>query len=135
MSKRRRSFAASTGAVLVAAGLAAVLGHGSAAAAPAASAAKCAKPTKTTVSVTLFEYGYTLKPASVHCGTVTFKQKNTGAIPHNFDIQGVKAGKLLNHNQTSSFTVKLMKTGKFSYLCDVLGHASLGMVGNLTVKG
>jgi plastocyanin len=102
-------------------------------AASAASAAGCLHPKTTTVKVTEFEYGFKLSPLPVHCGTVTFVQKNTGSLAHNFDIQGVRAGKLLSTGQSSKFTVKL-KAKKYPYQCDVLGHASLGMIGTLKVK-
>jgi uncharacterized cupredoxin-like copper-binding protein len=112
----------------------ALLDTGAASAKPAASAAaKCLHPKKSVVSVKEYEYGFTLTPKSPVCGTITFKMKNAGGLSHNFDITGVKAGKLLSPGTSASFTVT-MKPGKYPYLCDVLGHASLGMVGTLVVK-
>jgi plastocyanin len=102
-------------------------------AASAASAAGCLHPKTTTVKVTEYEYGFKLSPLPVHCGTVTFVQKNIGSLAHNFDLQGVRAGKLLSPHQSAKFTVKL-KAKTYTYQCDVLGHASLGMVGTLKVK-
>jgi uncharacterized cupredoxin-like copper-binding protein len=133
-NKKRFTVVASIVAALAAILTVALLDTGAASAKPAAStAAKCLHPKKTTVTVKLYEYGFTLSPKSPVCGTVTFKQKNIGGLSHNFDITGVKAGKLLNPGQSTSFKVTL-KPGKYPYLCDVLGHASLGMVGTLTVK-
>jgi len=81
----------------------------------------------------MFEMGFQLKPASVPCGKVTFKEKNTGAISHNFHIEGFKGGKLLGAG--SAYTqVLTLKPGRFSYVCDVLGHAQAGMSGTLKVK-
>jgi plastocyanin len=102
-------------------------------AASAASAATCLHPKTTTVKVTEYEYGFRLSPLPIHCGTVTFVQRNIGSIAHNFDLQGVRAGKLLNPHASAKFKVKL-KAQKYSYQCDVLGHASLGMVGSIKVK-
>lgn len=133
-NKKRLTVAASIAALTAVISTVAILGVGAASAAPSGStAAKCLHPKKSTVTVKMFEYGFTLSPKSPACGTVTFKETNIGALGHNFDITGVKAGKLLNSHQSSSFTVKL-NPGKYPYLCDVLGHASLGMVGTLTVK-
>jgi len=101
--------------------------------ASAASAAKCAHPKKTTVKVDMFEMGFQLKPAAVPCGKVTFKEKNTGAISHNFHIEGFKPGKLIPAGGTST-QVLTVKPGKLSYVCDVLGHAQAGMSGSLKVK-
>jgi len=101
--------------------------------ASAATAAKCAHPKKTTVKVDMFEMGFTLKPAAIPCGKVTFKEKNSGAIQHNFHIEGFKPGKLLPAGGTVT-QVLTLKPGKYSYQCDVLGHAQAGMAGSLKVK-
>lgn len=123
--------------VAAAATFASVFGYGTASATRVSAAStaigKCAHPKTTTVKVSMFEYGFTLSPKTAQCGTITFKQKNDGHIGHNFDITGHRAGKLLQAGGKTSFTVKLLP-GKYPYLCDVLGHASLGMLGTLTVK-
>jgi plastocyanin len=129
-SKKNSIAAASLAAASAAIAAAALFGTS---AASAASAAGCLHPKTTTVKVSEYEYGFKLSPLPVHCGTVTFVQKNIGSIAHNFDLQGVRAGKLLNAKQSAKFTVKL-KAKKYSYQCDVLGHASLGMVGSIKVK-
>lgn len=95
---------------------------------------KCLHPKTSIVTVKEYEYGFKIVPAIPHCGTVTFKQSNIGSLSHNFDIQGIKAGKLISPHKSTSFTIKALRPGKFQYLCDVLGHASLGMTGTLTVK-
>jgi plastocyanin len=132
-NKKRFAVATLVAALSVAVVTVALLGTGAASAAPTAAAKKCLHPKKSTVTVKEFEYGFTLSPKTPVCGTITFKQTNTGSLSHNFDITGVKAGKLLNSHTSAKFTVT-MKPGKYPYLCDVLGHASLGMVGTLTVK-
>ena len=131
MPRKKNAIVAALLAVVSAAIVAASLFGTSAAS--AASAAGCLHPKTTTVKVTEFEYGFKLSPLPVHCGTVTFVQKNTGSLAHNFDLQGVRAGKLLSTGQSSKFTVKL-KAKSYPYQCDVLGHASLGMIGTLKVK-
>src|ERR1700743_3000471 len=75
----------------------------------AASAAskKCMHPTKSVVTVKEYEYGFTLTPKVAHCGTITFKQKNTGSLSHNFDLTNVKAGKLIGPHKTTAFTAKV----------------------------
>jgi uncharacterized cupredoxin-like copper-binding protein len=134
MPNRQRSIVAAVVAAAAATAVVALIGTGVASAARATSAVKCAHPTKKiTVTVSEFEYGFTLKPASPVCGKITFKETNIGSIPHNFDIQGVKAGALLAPSAHGSFTVSV-KPGKYQYLCDVLGHSSLGMIGTLVVK-
>jgi uncharacterized cupredoxin-like copper-binding protein len=133
LPNKKRSLLAASLAVATAAIVTAALFGTSVASASSTAGKKCLHPKKSVVTVKEFEYGFTLSPRIAQCGTVTFKQSNTGALPHNFDLQGVKAGKLINPHATSSFTVTLTPK-KYNYLCDVLGHASLGMVGTLTVK-
>jgi plastocyanin len=133
MRNRKRTTAAGVMvAMAVAAIAAAAFGYVSSAGAASQAMARCKVPKKTVVTVKEYEYGFTLIPKTPHCGTVTFKQKNTGSTTHNFDITGVKSGKLIPSGQSTSFTIKI-GPGKFQYICDVIGHAQLGMVGNMKV--
>ena len=86
----------------------------------------------TTVQVGMFEYGYNLSQSSVPSGQVTFVIRNNGSEVHNFSVQGVKAGAILNPGQTETYTVGL-PAARFSYVCDVPFHIDRGMLGSLTV--
>ena len=86
----------------------------------------------TTVQVGMFEYGYNLSQGSVPSGQVTFVIRNNGSEVHNFSVQGVKVGALLNPGQTETYTVGL-PAARFSYVCDVPFHIDRGMLGSLTV--
>jgi uncharacterized cupredoxin-like copper-binding protein len=86
----------------------------------------------TTVQVGMFEYGYNLSQQSVPSGQVTFVIKNNGSEVHNFTVQGVKVGALLNPGATETYTVALPARG-YNYVCDVPFHIDRGMLGNLTV--
>ena len=88
----------------------------------------------TTVQVGMFEYGYNLSQQSVPSGQVTFVIKNNGNEIHNFTVQGVKVGTLLNPGQSETYTVGL-PAARFSYVCDVPFHIDRGMLGSLTVTG
>jgi nitrite reductase (NO-forming) len=85
-----------------------------------------------TVKVSEFEYGFTLSPSSIPSGNVTFVMTNTGTTTHNFDISGVKAGPFLDPGKSATMTVNLQAGRRYSYLCDVPGHAALGMNGTFT---
>jgi nitrite reductase (NO-forming) len=85
-----------------------------------------------TVQVSMFEYGFTFSPATIPSGNVTFVLTDTGTVTHNLDIQGVKAGPFLNPGQSASITVNLQAGHVYAYLCDVPGHAELGMKGSFT---
>jgi uncharacterized cupredoxin-like copper-binding protein len=88
--------------------------------------------TKATVTVTAKEFKFTLSTKSVKAGSVTFKVKNAGKLPHDFKISGKKTP-MIAPGKTASITVKLTKGSK-AYLCTVPGHAPAGMKGSLKVS-
>jgi uncharacterized cupredoxin-like copper-binding protein len=88
-----------------------------------------------TVQVSLFEYGFSFSPSTIPSGNVTFVMTDTGSVTHNLDIQGVQVGPFLNPGQSASITVNLQAGHVYTYLCDVPGHAQLGMTGSFTPSG
>lgn len=101
-----------------------------------ATAATSVTPAKNvTVNMTDFHFklitnGHPIK----HGIAVTFKVVNKGAALHNFDIQRVKASKLIGPGKTTYIKVTFKKAGRYPYLCDVPRHAELGMAGTLVVR-
>ena len=61
----------------------------------------------TTVQVGMFEYRFDLSQSTMPSGQVTFVITNKGQQVHNFDILGVKVGKLLSPGQSETWTVAL----------------------------
>ena len=84
-----------------------------------------------TVTTTMKEFKFIFSPKTAKKGSVTFKLKNTGKLPHDLKIAGKKS-KLIAPGKSGVFTVTL-KAGKLAYLCTVPGHAAGGMKGTLTV--
>jgi plastocyanin len=80
----------------------------------------------------MFEYRFDLSQTTVPSGQVTFVITNKGNEPHNFSINGVKAGTILSPGGTETYTVGL-PPGGYTYVCDVPFHADRGMTGFLTV--
>jgi uncharacterized cupredoxin-like copper-binding protein len=99
---------------------------------PAATAKPCANPVSTTITVDEFDFGFRLSPSTAPCGTITFRQSNSGQAVHDFVIPGVARGDRINPGQTTSMTATV-GPGGFQYLCTVEGHDTLGMVGTLNV--
>jgi len=66
-------------------------------------------------------------------GNVTFVFKNVGHVAHDFEIDGKKTP-LIQPGQTARLVVTFKKTGKYPYLCTVLGHAAAGMRGLFAVR-
>jgi len=86
----------------------------------------------TTVQVGMFEYGFNLSQSTIPSGQVTFVIKNNGNEVHNFSIQGVKVGTIINPGATETYTVALPPQ-RFNYVCDVPFHIDRGMLGNFAV--
>ncbi|MFL5958445.1 MAG: c-type cytochrome [Solirubrobacterales bacterium] len=78
---------------------------------------------------------YLFGKATAKPGPATISMPNQSPIQHNISITGPVSGKgpIIGHGGTSSFSVTL-KPGKYTFLCDVPGHAAGGMKGTLTVK-
>ena len=88
---------------------------------------------QSTVDVSAFEMGFKLSTATVPHGTVTFKVRNDGKVPHDFRIGG-KGTEELEPGQSETLTVDLSKPGQFTFLCTLSGHAGAGMIGQFTAK-
>lgn len=88
------------------------------------------------VTVTMTDFKFKLSFAGPYKRGVkyVFKTVNKGNAVHNFDIQKVKATKVIPRGKTSTMAVIFKKAGKMQFICDVPRHAELGMAGRLTVK-
>jgi plastocyanin len=87
-----------------------------------------------TVTATDFHFKFSTTVGIKHGVPYIFKLVNKGPALHNFDIQGVKATKVIPAGKTVSLKVTFKKAGKYQYVCDVPRHIELGMAGTLKVK-
>ena len=115
---RRRSFVR----VSLATGLVAI-----AALAPAAFGTSSAKYT-----VTATDFKFKIVPAQLKAGSHTFTVINRGQATHDFKI-GTKKTRILNPGQRQTIKVTLRK-GRYTVLCTVPGHATLGMRNRVVVR-
>jgi uncharacterized cupredoxin-like copper-binding protein len=93
-----------------------------------------ASATATTVQVKGGEFFFKLSTKSIASPRkVTFVFKNAGHVAHDFKINGRKTP-VIGPGKTSRLTVTFKKKGKYTYLCTVDSHASLGMRGTFTVR-
>jgi mono/diheme cytochrome c family protein len=78
---------------------------------------------------------FTFGKAQGSAGPVTVSMPNASPIQHNIAITGPVSGKgpIVGKGGDSTFRVTL-KPGKYTFLCQVPGHAAGGMKGTLTVK-
>ena len=88
-----------------------------------------------TVTVNMFEYDFTLTPATVPAGNVTFVMNNIGGIVHNFDIETVQPGPFVDPGKSATEVVNLQAGRTYTYVCDVPFHAEMGMEGTFTPVG
>jgi plastocyanin len=92
------------------------------------------KPRTITVTATDFHFKLSSTVGLKHGVPVIFKLVNKGSAVHNFDIQGLKATKVIPGGKTVSMKITFKKAGKYQYVCDVPRHIELGMAGTLKVK-
>jgi len=90
----------------------------------------CTTPV-TTVNVSMLEYRFVLDKPSFPAGCTQFVVKNNGQEVHNFDLDGIKAGALLDPGRTETWSVNV-PAGQHQYECDVAHHVEFGMLGALT---
>jgi nitrite reductase (NO-forming) len=109
-------------------------GNATSVVAPGASGAPCNAPQAGTIDVNEFDFGFTLSATTIPCGTVRFNQRNTGAVEHDFVINGVSGGQgaRIQPGQ-NTFINTTLTPGVYKYVCTVKGHDALGMIGTLTV--
>ena len=89
----------------------------------------------TVVKVTATDFHFKLSLKTFKKGhAYKFVLTNKGTAYHNFDIQGLKATKIIPHGKTASFTITFKKKAKLQYVCDVPRHIELGMSGFITVR-
>ena len=89
------------------------------------------------VTVTMTDYRFKLSFVGPYKRGVkyVFKTVNKGNALHNFDLQKVKAGKIIPGGKTYTFPVIFKGAArKVQFICDVPRHAELGMAGKLTVQ-
>lgn len=101
----------------------------------------------TTVNVTAgkpSEFGFVLSKKVFPHGTVTFRLKNGGTIPHDLKFCASPKGglansctgkgtKLISPGQSTTLTYTFKTKGTYEYLCTVPGHAAAGMKGDVKV--
>jgi len=69
-----------------------------------------------TVTATDFHFRFVTLGRLKHGVPYIFKLVNKGSAVHNFDIQGVKATKVIPGGKTVSMTVVFKKAGKYPYV-------------------
>ena len=95
------------------------------------------KPMPSTVKVSLSEWKVQLAPTQVPLGPVIFEVRNTGTVPHAFEVEGRGLEKsTLQIQPGATATLKLeLSAGRYEAYCPVGkgSHKMLGMMSHLTV--
>lgn len=88
------------------------------------------------ITVTGNEFSFNPSTITVKAGQqVQVIFKNTGQYPHNFTLADLNVQtKTIQPGQQDMVTFTPTKTGSFTYICTVPGHADRGMKGTLTVQ-
>lgn len=101
---------------------------------PGATAESQAGGTGTTVNVIMKDFAFAFDRSAVSPGTVTFAITNQGPSEHNLTFTTInKMSDTISAGQTTTLSVDF-QAGTYPFICNVPGHAQLGMQGSLTVK-
>jgi nitrite reductase (NO-forming) len=93
--------------------------------------ATCANSQTTHVTVDMLDFSFRGMPTSAPCGTLVITENNVSQTDHNIAING-QGGPVIGPGASSTFNATLTP-GIYQYVCDVPGHAALGMVGRITI--
>lgn len=87
------------------------------------------------VTIELVDIAYKPNAFSIPANTdVTVTLKNTGALPHDFNIDALNVhSAVIQPGQTGTVTIK-GAPGQYQFYCNQPGHKAAGMVGTLTIK-
>ncbi len=105
---------------------------------PSPSVSVSVSPSAAVSKITIIgtEFAFTPSTFTVKEGepvTVTFM--NNGTYPHNFTISGLNVKTpTIQPGEKTVLTFTPMKTGTFTFVCTVPGHADKGMTGKITVE-
>ena len=88
------------------------------------------------VRVSAGEFFFRLSTRAVKApATVIFTVKNSGQVPHDFEIVSLgRKTPLLESGQSATMRVVFKHKGRFQYICTVPRHAEQGMSGTFLVK-
>jgi FtsP/CotA-like multicopper oxidase with cupredoxin domain/plastocyanin len=87
------------------------------------------------VRVIATEYSFSPSTITVKVNEpVQITLQNSGAIVHNIAITNPRFKVEANAGQTRSGTVTFTQPGTYEFICDIPGHANLGMRGTITVQ-
>ena len=78
-----------------------------------------------------------IKPETLtaKAGPATFEVTNTGQTEHNFAIEGIAETEMIAPGESATLDAPDLVAGKYTYICEVTGHADGGMTGTLEVTG
>jgi len=86
------------------------------------------------VKVEMSEFKFTMAPAEVKAGTVTFELVNVGTVEHSFIVEGTSVkSEQIRAGQTVTVQADLAP-GTYTAVCDVAGHKEAGMTMQFVVK-
>lgn len=80
------------------------------------------------------EYAITLDKTQIKAGSITFNVKNIGTLPHNLEVVELKkVSENIDSGKSATLTVDL-QPGTYTVICNIPGHAQLGMKTTITVQ-
>lgn len=88
-----------------------------------------------TIEVTLGDLFIEPTELQAEAGAAIFEVTNDGQTEHNFAIDGHGATEMIPPGETATLQVPSLEAGEYKVICEVAGHAGVGMTATLVVTG
>ncbi len=87
----------------------------------------------TDVAVTLSDFKITTATTTFPAGRVRLNVSNAGSVAHNIGVNGIGKTRNISPGASAVLDLGVLEPGSYDWICDVSGHAEVGMKGTFTV--
>ena len=87
----------------------------------------------TDVAVTLSDFKITTATTTFPAGQIRLTVSNTGSVAHNLGVEGIGKTRDIPPGAAAVLDLGVLEPGTYKWLCDIAGHADIGMKGTFEV--
>ena len=87
----------------------------------------------TDVAVTLSDFKVTAATTTFPAGQIRLNVSNTGSVAHNIGVEGIGKTRDISPGASAVLDLGVLEPGTYNWICDIAGHADIGMKGTFEV--